>query len=441
MPAVLIAVCLALAQAPRVADDAASYQARKQLFDVLDLYAGNPTAEQVVACGVLIDQIIAAMPRPTLNYYIDAAKAAELVGLPDKAMTILQTAATNLGTEKWPGVNQTVGVGANMWLGRIARDSGHPQEAADAFSRAAEAASGEYGPLVRSMCLSYAGEVYASQLNQPDRAAALFEQAKDMTGFQKGSGESQFYADWAQRNLQYLRNNASDTVAPASEMLDPQIFLFPILNGVSLANSQAMGVYGNARYKLTAPYLDKQGKESKSSLDQEISQILLAGEYFADKKWDAGETLLKKVFSSSGFLAPVAGLKLALAYQDQQKLDQAIAVLDDLGKRWPNSNWPQYANRLKGHLTGQSGASQPPGAQSTAPVNPQATSLSEKTAAGTQAVPAEISSPPVPSDEPVRHAGNSVRLSRLFVLAAGSAVVFGALTFAAGWLLSRKKPA
>jgi tetratricopeptide (TPR) repeat protein len=128
--------------------------------------------------------------------------------------------------------------------------------------------------------------------------------------------------------------------------------LYPILNGISTPSTSFGGSRSSRRYGFYGEYLDKSAKASKDPLDRQIGQILIANRHIQEKRWSEAERKLKELYATSDFLAPVAGFKLASLYLKQKNYKEALAVIDDIAQRWPESNWPRFLAKVRSEVVG-----------------------------------------------------------------------------------------
>ena len=330
------------------------YEARIALLDGMKKLAKEPSRNQREACEEQIDVLLNATPSLRVDDYYLAARSAEMLGLDEKAISILERVLEKHTDQKAPSLRCSVEVSANMWIGRLSLDAGRPQDSLDALHRAILAAQLEKLKLEEIIARLYVSEIEGSLLNDNSRAITSVQSILQESSRLQKDLWPDFFQLWAKRQYQEFSDATADIVCPPGGPLETCIFSFTSLNGITLdpSGGELHGLPNSELRSLFLSYLEITARESKNSIDRQTTELAAAEYRFDAQDFAGAEQILTQLFLSEAFLAPAAGVKLAQCLALQGDTARASHILQEMRKRWPNTEWAKHIDSLASGFAG-----------------------------------------------------------------------------------------
>jgi tetratricopeptide (TPR) repeat protein len=289
---------------PDTGQRAIEFERSQELYAALSRWLDTATAEDGDVCDRIASEIISTGD-PSVEMWFLAAKVAEVRGQIEKAMEILKDIAEHRGQEKTPGFQAPAGVSANMWLGRLARESGKLDVAMNAFEQAA-VSLGEYPQLqfLSSLCRMYQGEVQADFLGETEHAKAAYGEASE--GVNAGAADFVMSPDvlfslWARWKLAEIDAGTARKSCP--ESLKPLIYPMSVqmlaLNGIIA--SPRVDFYAGPRRHWQEKFMREALRTSRGRIDTDALRLVLAQFRLEDKANQEAEEILNGIDETSFF--------------------------------------------------------------------------------------------------------------------------------------------
>jgi tetratricopeptide (TPR) repeat protein len=327
-----------------------SLQARRAIEEALVACGAQLSKEKQQNCEQLLLEYVKANPDPHMNSIRFAAASAELVGLDNTACKLLQQALTEAPKQQvMPGKQPPIEVHLNVWLGRLLRDSGDYKGALAAYQRAADLCNDDTQARLRVLSLLYATEIQTSLLKDANGAQASLRKAQEAAARISKDFAPEIYSAWVARLSEEASGKTPTIVCPYNDLFEALIYEPAMLNGIISEGSPNVTT-GSPLWTLNVENMKRCIESTKSRIDRQSAQVVLL-KYDRDQaEMPKAEILMKDLFSSSEFFAPIGGIHLAQLQHEQGKLDEAKATLQTLSKLSPDTGWPQYAARVEGML-------------------------------------------------------------------------------------------
>ena len=304
----------------------------------------------ILEVNKLIESLLAE-PNTSVTAYFAAAKVANLCRQSDKAISILENVASKHGSDDAPGLKEPVDLIALYWIGSIARHSGDPNQAINAYKTILEKSKkleglNQKGYIVR--CKMYLAEI-ATQ-NSKDNVTALkmldeIEQEIASIDKDKKTEEWNLMQDWAKYKRSAIKNGKTKarqelTVKDSEKALATAVMtarvhlcLTHILGETDSSlydgnPQQNMKVIGDASIKLVTD-------GTRSSDDRQMAKFLVAVRDAEMKKYNEAEKQYSELFEEDSYFSPMAGIALVHCKKAQGKIAEADTILEKVKAKYP----------------------------------------------------------------------------------------------------------
>jgi hypothetical protein len=284
--------------------------------------------------------------KPSVKSYFVAAKAANLCGNDQKAISILEDVIVKHADAKAPGVDLPVKILGRFWLATIAKQSGDIAKAKSAYDLILKdidgIASKEYLAMV---CNLYLSEIASEHLNKKDKALAKLEKAMQIKrpAQKEWAGLYDIYIDW----IKYEKNKNTQNANKANESLiaDPEKIAITNAMGASQLFLVGLTDYPLSDYihdetqSVIFDNVSEQAIKSKaSSIDKNLSRLVIGYVKEKAKKHTDAEKYYSDLFKENSYFSPIAGVSLARCKKDKNKNTEAENILEEMKIKYPGYN-------------------------------------------------------------------------------------------------------
>ncbi|WP_461366722.1 tetratricopeptide repeat protein [Candidatus Darwinibacter acetoxidans] len=312
--------------------------ASNALFTFANAWASDFIPERATACEFFVEALIDQAPSTaSARSYFMAARVSELIGNEERAIGILRELAEKRGEEEAGRFGiVAVAVPANMQLGRLLLEAGRFEEAIEAYEQSAKAVEDEPNRVFVAWNYLKIGEIQAMFLDDRLSASETFARLREIAIETSIPSRPVLSDVWAQRIVEQFDKGSSSIVCPEKTMDDPARFIerIAMFSGMSLEAGDLNG--GSNGDRLGDFALDKVLSQTESGVDREVAAFTLALNKAKLGHFAGAEGILRDLFSSTAFMAPQAGLKLADLLVRRDREQEAARVLDTLESRWPS---------------------------------------------------------------------------------------------------------
>ncbi len=320
----------------------------EELGDAAAAWVSKGEQSSKVEVDRLIDLLL-AQPNPSVEAYFASAKIANLCGLPDKAISILEDVVAKHGSEDGAGFAEPINLVAYHWIGSIARHSGNTARAIRAYGTILQNSKNLEG--INQVghevpCKLYLAEIAVEKLKDKDLAMRTLDEVVrtiESIDKDKKTEEWDLLLDWAKYQRSIIKDGkirARQQLAGGDSKKMEMAFMTAVTQLAStdvLAEGSSalyMGDNENAGEILSAASIRRVTENGRSRIDTSLARLAAGGAYEMEKSTEA-EKHYSALFEEDSYFSPMGGIGLARCKKARGKADEANEVLEQVETRYP----------------------------------------------------------------------------------------------------------